>query len=151
LQSPTELHGLPDAREVEDHMSPSRTVLIVEDDEASRDISATILAHHGFDVTFAGSVEEAMQFLTRTIPDAAILDLGLPETSGFELLAWIRASEATRDLPVIVATVHVFPRDRQRAIAAGCDVFLMKPLEPTRLVAELERVLAERNETSRKT
>jgi CheY-like chemotaxis protein len=130
-------------------MSTSLSVLIVEDDEASRDISGTILAHHGFEVTFARTVEEAMQCLRGRLPDAVIVDLGLPETSGFELLEWIRASESTRDLPVIVATVHVFPEDQRRAVAAGCDVFLVKPLEPTRLVTELERLLAENTEGTR--
>ena len=116
-------------------------VLLVEDDEASRYIFGTILTHHGYSVRYARSGPQGLQRLEEELPDAVVLDIGLPGIDGFELLERIRADARTRSLPVVVATVHVFEADQRRAAAAGCDVFLKKPLEPTNLLHELDRLL----------
>lgn len=117
------------------------TVLLVEDDAASQYIFGTILTHHGYEVLYARTGGQALKMLRGDLPDAVVLDIGLPEIDGFELLGHVRADPRTADLPVLVATVHVFENDQARAVEAGCDVFLKKPLEPTLLIAEIDRLL----------
>lgn len=116
-------------------------VLLVEDDEASQYIFGTILTHRGYSVRYARSGPQGLRMLRETAPDVVVLDIGIPEMDGFEVLEHIRADPQTRDLPVVVVTVHVFEADQRRAVEAGCDVFLKKPLEPSALVNELERLL----------
>lgn len=117
------------------------TVLLVEDDEASQYVYGTLLTHRGFAVRYARSGPQGLQMLRETRPDAVVLDIGIPGMDGFEVLERIRRDPEMRDVPVVVVTVHVFEADQKRAAEAGCDVFLKKPLEPSALLRELERVL----------
>jgi CheY-like chemotaxis protein len=118
----------------------TRQILMIEDDRASRYIFGTILRHHGFEVLEAASARSAEEILERTLPELIVLDLGLPHVDGFEVLKKIRADPRTAAIPVVVVTVHVFPEDEARARAAGCSVFLKKPLAPNMLA---ETVLKE--------
>ena len=118
------------------------TVLLIEDDDASQYVFGTVLEHHGFTVISARTGLLGMELLQGPLPDVVVLDIGLPGLDGFELLAMIRADPRTAELPVVIATVHVFQADQLRAKEAGCDVFLKKPLQPGLLAAEVKRLLA---------
>ena len=118
-----------------------RTILLVEDDESSQYIFGTVLRHYGYQVLLARTVEGGLALLRERMPDAVVLDIGLPGVDGFHFLERVRGDPATERLPVVVATVHVFAADEERAREAGCDIFLKKPLEPARLLETLERLL----------
>jgi len=117
-------------------------VLLVEDDEASRYIYGTILTHRGYTVRYARNGPQGLRMLREDAPDAVVLDIGIPGMDGFEVLERIREDPEMCHLPVVVVTVHVFEADQRRAEQAGCDLFLKKPLEPSLLVNELERLLS---------
>ena len=118
-----------------------RTILLVEDDESAQYIYATVLRHHGHAVLVARTGDGGLELLAEHPVDAVVLDIGLPGADGFEFLRRIRAEPATAKLPVLVATVHAFAADEERAREAGCDLFLKKPLEPARLLRALEEAL----------
>jgi CheY-like chemotaxis protein len=118
-----------------------RTVLLVEDDEASQYIYATVLEHYGYSVVPARTGPHGLDLLQGTLPDIVVLDIGLPGIDGFGFLERMRADPRTARIPVLVVTVHVFDVDMERAHAAGCDVFLKKPLRPALLAEEVARVL----------
>lgn len=118
------------------------SILMVEDDHASRYIFGTVLRHHGFEVVEAITARSAFEQLEQRSFDLIVLDIGLPQVSGFDFLEALRGDPRTAHLPVIVATVHVFPEDEKRARDAGCSIFLKKPLWPHDLLAA---VIAELN------
>ena len=119
-----------------------KTVLIVEDDEASLDIFETILRHGGYDVLTAQSGAAGVETARETRPDLVVVDIGLPDGLGFGVLDELSDDPATEHIPLIVCTVHVFEHDEKRARRAGGDVFLKKPIEPTQLREAVNRLLA---------
>ena len=119
----------------------SATIVLIEDDEASQYFYGTILRRHGYTVRSARFGATGIRTVRDDPPDVVVLDLGLPELDGFEVLRQLKHDPATRHVPVIVVTVHVFEHDRDRAIAAGCDEFLPKPLPPSELLAAVQRTL----------
>jgi len=118
-----------------------RSVLVVEDDPAAMYIFGTILRHRGYEVAEARNGGQALLRLGERVPDLVVVDIGLPGMDGFDLTRRIRSAEATRDLPVVVCTVHVYERDEAAAREAGCTVFLRKPLEPSVLAATIEQLI----------
>jgi two-component system cell cycle response regulator DivK len=123
-------------------------ILLVEDDDASQEIFCAALRHFGYEVHTARVAEEGLRILRSRPVDAVIVDIGLPGTNGFELIEQIRADAATARLPVVVCTVHVFAEDQERARVAGCDVFLLKPIEPMALGATMRALLGQPEPTA---
>jgi two-component system, cell cycle response regulator DivK len=119
----------------------TRTVLVLEDDEASQYIFGTILRHHGYQVLEARRTEEGLRVAREHMPDLVVVDIGLPEISGLEFLRKMKESPETREIPLLVVTVHVYEQERKEALEAGCDFFLPKPLVPSDLAREVERIL----------
>ena len=128
------LHGLP-----QDAMP---RLLIVDDDSDSREGYAEYFTYLGLDVLQAGSGAEALDLAIRERPDIVVLDMALPDMDGCEVLGCVRADERTKDTPVIILSACVFPRDRERATQAGCDLFVAKPCSPEDIFREVERLLA---------
>jgi CheY-like chemotaxis protein len=123
-------------------------VLIVEDDDVTRDVYATELASAGFMVLEADSgaagIEKAFQFG----PHAVVLDLMLPEIDGFKVARRLRSDDRTRDVPIIALTALVSGKSRELALGAGCSAFFSKPVAPEALVGELVRLIARRTRES---
>jgi CheY-like chemotaxis protein len=119
----------------------AKTVLVVEDDEASQYILGTILRHRGYNVVSATSAAAASRVLESSRPDLVIMDIGLPGVDGFALTESIRADPRTRDLPVLVVTVHVFPQDVRRAYEVGCSDFMAKPVDPLAVVDRVRSMI----------
>ena len=119
-----------------------KTVLIVEDDEASLDIFETILRHGGYAVLTAQSGAAGVETARESRPDLVVVDIGLPDGPGFGVLDELSDDPATEHIPLIVCTVHVFEHDEKRARRAGGDVFLKKPIEPTHLLEAVDRLLS---------
>ena len=118
-----------------------KTVLIIEDDEASQYIYGAILEHAGYHVVRARSGDAAARMLADLTPDLVVMDLGLPGVDGFDLTSSIRADPRTRHVPVLVVTVHVFPQDRKRAAEVGSTDFMPKPLDPSSLLVRVESLI----------
>jgi DNA-binding response OmpR family regulator len=118
-----------------------KTVLLVEDDEASIDIFTTILRHGGYQVLSAKNASDGVDMAVAHRPDIVVVDLGLPDAPGFEVLSELTDHPATQETPLIVCTVHIFEHDMARAHHAGGDVFLQKPISPQDLLATVDRLL----------
>jgi two-component system, cell cycle response regulator DivK len=119
----------------------SRRVLLVDSDADSRTIFRLSLEHHGFSVVEAEDGDAALEILLVTPPAALVTELTLGRMDGFRLLEAIRREPAMAEVRVVVVTARVFESDRRRAEAAGCNLFLPKPLPPTVLAQELERLI----------
>jgi PAS domain S-box-containing protein len=121
-----------------------RSALLVEDDPDGQRLATTVLRRWGFEVTPVGSVPEALEALGNRRFDVLVSDVGLPDRDGYDLLREVRARESGGDrrLPAIALTAFASEEDRARAINAGFDAHVPKPLNSALLHERLVEVLA---------
>ena len=118
------------------------TILIVEDDAGIRTMINLLLGRIGYRTRTAGNGGEfiaAMQ--QKPLPDLLLLDLNLPDISGFKILSKVRGHPRLRDLPVIIFTAHTGVNELAQGIALGADGFLSKPATVSVLMEAVEAVL----------
>ena len=108
------------------------TVLLVEDDQTLRRVMRAQFRAWDFDVTEAGSGEEALGVLSESPPDLVVLDLGLPGIDGIETIRYLRTFST---VPVLVLTVRDALADKIAALESGADDYVLKPFEPEELRA----------------
>jgi CheY-like chemotaxis protein len=117
-------------------------VLVVDDNEDNRDIYASFLGYHGFDVEQASDGAEALDRIDRRIPDLVLMDLSMPVLDGWEATRRIKADERTKRVVVVVVTGNVLGESLRRAEAAGADAVLTKPCRPHEILGVVRRLLA---------
>jgi DNA-binding response OmpR family regulator len=122
------------------------TILVVEDHRATRTFLADNLSADGYEPLEADCFEQAEQLIETRFPDLAIVDLGLPDGDGLELLRRLRAADrvagrADPDLPVLVLTGRAGELDRLRGFGCGCDDYMSKPFSYQELLARLRALL----------
>ena len=122
--------------------SPQRTVLLVEDNADNRDIYEVYLTHVGFLVLVAHDAESALPLCLERLPDVVLMDVTLPGMDGYDATRALKADARTAGIPVVALTAHAGDEARLRAMAAGCDHYLSKPLDPRALAAEVTALLA---------
>jgi CheY-like chemotaxis protein len=123
-----------------DAVSPSPLVLVVDDHRDGRDICAGLLMQAGFRVVTAINGLDGLVKALSLLPDVIVMDLAMPDLDGLDCTRQLAASSSTRDIPVIALTAHATLEARAQALAAGCRAFLVKPLEPSSLIAEVGRL-----------
>ena len=121
-------------------MLPKR-VLLVEDNADNRFIYSAMLRHAGYEVILASNGHEGLDFGRTRAPHLVLMDISLPGLDGLEVTRKLKAEEATRDTPIIALTAHALPADRLRALEAGCDAYLAKPISPPAVLAEVRRLI----------
>ena len=122
-------------------MTSGKHILIVDDYPDALDIWALYLRSFGYHVSTASDGEQALQQAQLLMPDLVVLDLELPQVSGFDVARQLRANPETRDIPLIAATGYSHERQLDRARDAGFDHIVVKPCDPEVLVYEIERLL----------
>ena len=120
----------------------SARILVVDDNVDAAQSLALVLEFEGHEVQTAGSAEEAIERLAALRPDLAILDIGLPGMDGYELARRLRADPRTRAARLIALTGYGRAPDRRRAIDAGFDEHLVKPVDIESLLTRLDALLA---------
>jgi DNA-binding response OmpR family regulator len=118
------------------------TVVIIEDEQRIRELIARVLAERGHDVVSVPTAMEGLQAVVKGAPDLVILDMGLPDLDGTELLKMIRA---VSEVPIVVATARSEDRDVIRTLDAGADDYLVKPFSIRELMIRVEHVIRRRN------
>jgi CheY-like chemotaxis protein len=125
------------------------SVLVVDDELDARELLLAVLEHHGAEVACASSAAEALALLSRIRPDVLVSDIGMPVADGYQLIRSVRLrGDAERSLPAAALTGFARSEDGRRAIEAGFDVHLVKPIDPTDLVETVQR-LASANQKRR--
>jgi two-component system KDP operon response regulator KdpE len=119
-------------------MTNADTVLVVEDEAPMRRFLRSALTSHGFKVVEAGTAKDAEQLATEAPPDAILLDLGLPDADGIDLLKKLREWSAA---PVIVLSAREREDDKVTALDAGADDYLTKPFGTAELLARIRVAL----------
>jgi CheY-like chemotaxis protein len=118
-------------------------VLLVEDDDDSRKLLGTMLKRVGARVTSTKSVAEAMKSLGSELPDVLISDIGMPEEDGYELIRSVRALpvEQGGQVPAMALTGYASRRDKERALAAGYQIHVAKPVEQNDVIAAIASLI----------
>ena len=116
-------------------------LLLIDDDARLRRWWASTCARAGFDVDTAASLAAGRAQLAAQPYDALVLDLMLPDGDGLDLCRELRASAATRQLPILMLTARGEPTDRIVGLELGADDYLAKPFEPRELLARIKALL----------
>jgi CheY-like chemotaxis protein len=116
-------------------------ILLVEDNEPSRDALGRRLQRRGYDVVPAVDGQQAVLTAREVHPDLILMDLGLPVMDGWEATRLLKADALTNRIPIIVLSAHAMTNDRELALAAGADDFDSKPIHFARLLEKIEDIL----------
>ena len=117
------------------------TILVVEDNEASRDALSRRLQRRGYEVLLAVDGQQAVSVAQSSKPDLILMDLGLPIIDGWEATRQLKADASTKHIPIIVLSAHAMTNDRDLALAAGGDDFDTKPVRFQPLLDKIESLL----------
>lgn len=118
-----------------------KTILVVEDEPPVRDVVRFCLERAGYNVEGALSGRQALNVVNGYLPDLVVLDLGLPDIDGYQLLQGWRHESRTRSMPVIILSGHCAERDRIVGLRLGADDYMTKPFSRDELLARIENVL----------
>ena len=121
----------------------ARTVLIVEDNPDNLELVKFVLERAGLSVIGTWSGAEGVALARERLPDLILLDLSLPEMDGWSAARQLKGDPATSDIPLVALTAHSMASDREKALAAGCNGYLTKPLNVVTFAAEVARFFRE--------
>ena len=114
-----------------------RRILLVEDNEDNCNVYRLILEHGGYQVIEAHSGPEALACVGEHRPELILMDISIPGIDGWEATRLLKAGAETQHIPVIALTAHSLASDHARSVEVGCDGFLIKPVEQSRVLAEV--------------
>ena len=117
------------------------TILLVEDNEMSRDVLARLLQKRGYIMFFAEDGEQAFRVAMAEHPDLILMDISIPIMDGYEVTRRLRLEPGMIATQIIALTAHAMTSDRDKALESGCDDYETKPVEFSRLLAKIERYL----------
>ncbi|MBK8903936.1 MAG: response regulator [Anaerolineaceae bacterium] len=116
-------------------------ILIIEDDPVIQGILAMNLADEGYKVLTAGEGLVGVRLATEAQPGVILMDMRLPDITGWEATRRLKAQPETRDIPIIALTAQSTSEDLRRCFDAGCDAFMTKPIQFSQLFTKIEMLL----------
>ena len=128
-----------------DAILPGARVLVVEDDAVLQRVTSLTLRRLGYTPDLVKNGLEAVEAVRARAYDVVLMDMMMPVMDGYTATRHIRADVTLPRMPAIVAlTANAMPEDRVRCLAAGCDEYLSKPVDPRKLATTIERAIRER-------
>lgn len=122
-------------------MDTKGTVLYVEDNPENRMLIRRVLEAEGFRVVLAANATEALQMLQQENPQVVLMDISMPDVDGYTLTARIKSTPGFEKLTVIALTANVMRGEQERALRAGCDGYIQKPVDIDSLAQQIESFL----------
>jgi len=116
-------------------------ILIVDDNPTNLKLVAYLMTANGYEVTTALDADAALTAIERNPPRLILMDLQLPGTDGLELTRRLKADPMTREIIVVAVTAYAMKGDQDRAMAAGCDDYVTKPIDTRGLPATIAKHL----------
>ena len=112
-------------------------ILLIEDNEQNRYLVTFLLEKSGYTVIAAIDGEQGIELAQTCQPALILLDLQLPKRDGLEVARAIRSIDVLRDIPIVAVTSYAMAGDRDKALAAGCNGYIEKPINPETFVAQV--------------
>ncbi|MDD5016302.1 MAG: response regulator [Atribacterota bacterium] len=116
-----------------------KKILVIEDNDTNMYLISFILKKNGFEVIGARTGEEGVDLALKERPDLIIMDIQLPGIDGLETTRRIRESKADGGVPIITLTSYAMTGDREKALSAGCNGYLEKPINPDTIMGEIKK------------
>jgi CheY-like chemotaxis protein len=123
-----------------------KTALIIEDNPDNMVLITRLLEKAGYLTLQAMTGMDGFYMALQKRPDFIILDIQLPDMDGTEVLSRIRGSEIGDSIKVIAMTSYAMAGDREKLLAAGCDGYIEKPIDPARVISQIKSLIGEENE-----
>jgi two-component system cell cycle response regulator DivK len=120
----------------------THVILVVEDNERNLKLLRDVLEYAGYDVRVARTGEDGVTLALKEPPDLVLMDLQLPGIDGMEALRQLRESPRTADIPVVAVTAQAMKQDRERALEAGFDGYVEKPISVRAFPEQVRRFLS---------
>lgn len=114
------------------------TILLIEDNEQNRYLATFLLERHGYRVVQACDGPRGIAAAVAHVPDLILLDIQLPGMDGHAVARTLRGHASLAAVPIIAVTSYAMAGDREKAIAAGCNGYIEKPIDPDTFVAEIQ-------------
>lgn len=119
-----------------------KRILLIEDNEQNRYLATFLLEKQGYTVVPASDGPKGIDLASRGAYDLILLDILLPVMDGYAVARALRENQKTRLIPIVAVTSYAMVGDREKAIAAGCNGYIEKPINPETFVSEIERYLS---------
>ncbi len=119
----------------------SGRILVVEDNQDNMTLIVDVLLSLDYEVFQAVDGEEGVEMAAVNVPDLILMDLSLPRMDGWTATRHIKADSTLNHIPIIALTAHAMVGDRERAIEAGCDDYISKPINLKELASKLGKYL----------
>lgn len=116
-------------------------VLLVEDNPQNRYLVTFLLENSGYDVVVAEDGEQALVAVEEHVPDLILMDVQLPKLDGYEATRRIKADKRYSSIPLVALTAHSMKGDQGKALAAGCDDYITKPVDAEHLLRRIDALL----------
>ncbi|MCC6147395.1 MAG: response regulator [Anaerolineaceae bacterium] len=124
-------------------------ILIIEDNLDNLELVRFLLEKASFVVSEALDGRHGLELARRDKPDLILLDLTIPEIDGWTLAQKLKADPLTETIPIVALTAHTLPSDRKRALDAGCNGYLSKPLDISTFIPQISAFIVASNKTLR--
>lgn len=119
----------------------NKKILIVEDNAMNRALLMAILKPEGYELLTAENGQIGVEMAARELPDLILMDVMLPVMNGYDATRKIKANPATRHIPIVAVTANAVPTERDRALDAGCDGYITKPVDTRALPNQVKLFL----------
>ncbi len=119
-------------------------ILIVEDNEQNIYLETFMLEQQGFDVIQARNGQQGLELAVSEQPDLILLDIQLPVMDGYEVARRLKQAMETKSIPIAAVTSYAMAGDREAVLAAGCEGYIEKPIDPDLFVEQVRSVLTKR-------
>lgn len=123
---------------------PAR-ILIADDNQQNCELLEAYLSDEDYEIAFASDGRQTIDRVAEQLPDLILLDIMMPKLSGYEVCQQLKSNAATRDVPVLIVTALNEQGDIEKAVAAGCDDFLSKPVNRVELKTRVRSLLRVRH------
>jgi len=117
-------------------------VLIVDDNATNLKLARLILSGEGYDVRTATDAEEALRVLEAFVPRLILMDIQLPGIDGLELTRRLKRDPRSSEIVIVALSAYAMKGDEEKALAAGCDGYITKPIEPDTLLEQVRAALS---------
>jgi two-component system cell cycle response regulator DivK len=120
----------------------TRHILVVEDNDLSRELLCDWLESEGYQVTSASALDQAFDAIKKLPPDAVLLDVQLGDQDGLSMASWMRRQPGLSHIPIIAVTAHAMVTEQERISQAGCNACVPQPIDFKVLTQQLQQWLA---------